>query len=193
MTLVYIVCATVGGTILLLQFLLQLIGFGDFELDADLDAATDADFDFDNSHTDSSSFFKLLSVKTLTAGVAFFGLTGLFVESLGLSLLISLIAGLIAGLVAAIVVAWLMSLLASLHAEGNIHIENAMGRVGKVYLSIPGKSEGRGKVTVIVQNHSMEYDAVTSDGALSTGSEILVIDIVDDHTLNVVSASELEI
>ena len=55
MAVLYIACAAIGGTILLLQFLMTLIGLGgdalDIDLpddvDTDIDVSTDADFDAD--------------------------------------------------------------------------------------------------------------------------------------------------
>lgn len=193
MMTLYLICAVFGATIMLLQFVLQLVGIGDFDHgDASLDLEMDTHVDADGVEHGHSEFFKLLSLRTLVAGCAFFGITGLLFDSLGVGAIpVFLLAGAV-GLGAMVIVAWLMSVLAGLHAEGNLDVQDAMGRLGTVYLSVPGDKTGQGKVTVSLQERSLEFDAFTNDRELKTGESVLVIDVVDDHTLEVVSASAVE-
>jgi hypothetical protein len=193
METLYLICAVFGATIMLLQFLLQLVGIGDFDHgDASLDLETETHVDVDGHEHGHSEFLKLLSLRTLVAGCAFFGITGLLADSLTLGPIIALLLAVAVGLAAMVLVAWLMSVLAGLHAEGNIDVLGAMGRIGTVYLSIPADKGGHGKVTVSLQERSLEFDAITNDRELKTGESVLVIDVVDDHTLEVVSASAVE-
>ena len=192
MMTLYLICAVFGATIMVLQFLLLFVGFGDFDHDPTIDLDIDTDIDVDGEHG-HSDFFKLLSLRTLIAGCAFFGITGLLGDSIGVMapILVFVLAAAV-GLGAMVVVAWLMTVLAGLHSEGNVDTQNTMGRIGTVYLSIPAEKHGQGKVTVSVQERSLEFDAVTNDRELTTGESVLVIDVVDDHTLEVVSASAVE-
>ena len=62
----------------------------------------------------------------------------------------------------------------------------ATGSTGTVYLAIPGERKGAGKVLLTLQNRTVEYQAVTSRGALPTGAPILVVDVVGPDTVDVV-------
>jgi hypothetical protein len=193
MITLYLICAVFGATIMLLQFLLQLVGIGDFDHgDSAIDLEMGGSVDADGHEHGQSEFFKLLSLRTLVAGCAFFGITGLLADSLGVGAIPVFLLAVAVGLGAMVLVAWLMSVLAGLHASGNIDVRGAMGRIGTVYLSIPAEKRGQGKVTVAVQERSLEFDAITHDRELKTGEQVLVIDVVDDHTIEVVSASAVE-
>jgi len=193
MTTFYIICAVFGSTIMVLQFVLQVFGIGDFDdHDPSMDVDYESSVDADGQEHGQSEFFKLLSLRTLISGTAFFGITGLLGESIALAPIFVFLLAAAVGLAAMVVVAWMMSVLIGLHSEGNIDVQGAMGRVGTVYLSIPGDKNGQGKVTVSIQERSLEFDAVTNDRELKTGESVLVIDVVDDHTLEVVSASAVE-
>ena len=66
-------------------------------------------------------------------------------------------------------------------------MENAIGITGSVYLSIPPARSGLGKIHVQVQSRLVEYQAVTSHGEpLPTGARVLVVDVVDSDTVDVV-------
>ena len=80
-------------------------------------------------------------------------------------------------------VAWLMRVLYRLDVQGNVRIEHCIGETGIVYLSIPANQEGAGKVTVSVQNRSMEYAAITENEAIATGTRVEVVGIKDSETL----------
>ena len=63
--------------------------------------------------------------------------------------------------------AWAMRTLMRLRADGTAHIENAIGQSAVVYLTIPGHRAGKGKITVTVQNRTMEYEAETEHEPLA--------------------------
>lgn len=197
----YLVCAGIGATILIIQFLLSLVGFdhhgvdgADFHGDLSIDAAhMDAGhMNVDHGDMESSMFLKMLSIRALISATAFFGLGGLAALEGGLGPWLAFGIACGAGLVAMYIVAWMMRALSSLHAEGNVHVEYALGATGTVYLSIPGQKSGMGKVQVNVQNRTMEYEAVTADDALPTGAPIIVVGIINDDTVEVRSVSNIE-
>lgn len=192
----YLICAIVGGVILLCQFLLTLIGIADgHDVDAGHGPTFDAHHDIGHHDADadhaSSLFFSMLSFRALIAAVAFFGLGGLASMSSGLSGYTSLVGGAAAGSAAMLVVAWLMRTLYSLRAEGTVRIELAVGCTAVVYLMIPGHKTGAGKVTVQMQNRTMEYEAMTVGDALPTGAVVEVIGVLGPDTLEVAPVKNL--
>lgn len=183
MSTVFMICAIGGGVILIIQLAVSVFG---------LDADMDTDLDTDLPTEDSTIFFGILSFKALVAAAAFFGLGGLAGQSAGFGAYASLMAALLPAAVAMIGVAWLMQLLHRLDAKGNVDIRNAVGATGTVYLSIPARREGPGKVTVSVQGRSMEYPAYTAGDAISTGVAVEVIGVTDAGALDVRTAGKEE-
>jgi hypothetical protein len=99
----------------------------------------------------------------------------------------ALVAALAAGvgLAGLVVMGLLMRGLHKLEAEGTVRIQQALGEEAVVYLTIPGKRSGHGKVTVKVQNRLMEYAAVTDNETIPTGTPVEVVDLIDEETLKV--------
>lgn len=174
MTNLFLACAVFGTAVLAIQFVITAIGL---------------DWDDIEPDPDASWFFSVLSLKSLVAAVAFFGLGGLTASGFGASAYLSILSGLVAAAFAMVLVTWLMHLLHDLRSDGTVDIENAVGLTGEVYLSIPAAGSGIGKVTVGVQNRSMEYKAVTDGDALPTGTPVVVVDIPASDTLKVTAVA----
>src|SRR5262249_47132797 len=193
--MVYLTCAIVGGTLLVCQFLLSLLGLGDHH-----DAAGDHDIhdagghDAHGGHDDHDShnswFVGVLTFRSLVAALTFFGLAGLaatvnFNQGPPQSLAIASAVA-----VAALLgVAYLIRSLHRLKADGTVRIERAVGQSGTVYLTIPAQKAGVGKVTVTLQNRTVEYQAVTPHQQLATGRKVVVTAVLGPDTVEVVPAS----
>ena len=195
MTTLFLACAVVGGTLFVCQFLLSALGFAGHG-DA---GGHDAHFDHGGGHSDgahgdhghgSAWFFSVLTFRSVVSALTFFGLVGLATSSAHWSRPASLGAATLAGVAALLLVASLMRGLVNLRDEGTVRIENAVGQTGTVYLTVPGKKGGVGKVTLELQNRSAEYLAVTFQDALPTGSKVVVVDIVGPETLEVIAAPQ---
>lgn len=153
-----------------IQFILSLIG---------IDADVDADFDLDH---DAGIGF--LSVKGFIAFATFFGWTGVAVLSNGGGVAFATILATITGLAAMFLVGYVMLLFHKLQEDGTLKMENALDKVGEVYLKIPGDQKGTGKVQIKVQGSTRELTAMTEElMELPTGSKIRVIDIMDNEIL----------
>jgi hypothetical protein len=205
----FLVCALVGGTLIACQFLLTLIGLGghhDTGGDHDFgghdagghdagghDAAgNDTVHDHHGGSHAASWFLSVLTFRTITAGVAFFGLTGLVLSKADMGPAVSLGGAILAGLAALFAVSWAMRSLSRLNIDGTLYIRRAVGAEGTVYLSIPANRTGVGKVHVTMAGRLVEYKAVTSDIELPTGTKIAVVGIVDQDTLEVIPATSTE-
>jgi hypothetical protein len=192
---VYLFCALAGGTLLVFQVLLALVGLGEhhgFGAEHDFSAGHEVGADHDVSHEvnhdhASSLFVGLLTFRTVVAALTFFGLAGLAAhahnpDEPAITLGIALAAG--AG--ALLLVASMMKALNRLRADGTERIDRAVGRCGTVYLTIPARKEGAGKVTMSVQNRTVEYRAVTPEESLPTGARVRVVSVVGPGTVEVV-------
>jgi hypothetical protein len=220
METVYLVCAAVGGTLIICQFLVTLLGLGghhdvgghdvgghdfgghDFgghdvgghDVGGHAGSGHAAAAHHETGHQGSGPtwFLQLLTFRTLTAASAFFGLAGLACIRLEIEPLPGLVIALAAGGLALVVVGWIMQLLSRLNIDGTVRIERAVGSRGTVYLSVPGARAGVGKVHVNQLNRTIEYKAITAQDHLPTGAKIVVVGIVSADTVEVAPASESE-
>ena len=160
----YMTCAAVGLVIVVLQLALSMFGIGADELDVDFDVDVDGDGDL-----------SFLSLRAFAGFLAIFGLAGWAGTISGWSPAVTaLVAGLCGG-ATFLVVVWLISLQRKLDSSGTLRPENAVGGIGRVYLRIPARDSGRGKITVEIQGRSAEYEAFTHGPELATGSTARVL------------------
>lgn len=192
LTAVFLICAAVGGTILVGQFVMTLAGLGGEGLDMHVDVP-DMHFDTaglgdgDAMHHDSSWFFGIISFRTVVAAITFFGICGMLAKSTGVgSAPFELLIGLIGGVLAMYLVYWMMTGLRKLSEDGTSRIESAIGKIGTVYIPVPANKTAPGKIQVLVQDRLVEYAAVTSGGdKLLTGAKVEVVGVIGQDTLEV--------
>ena len=175
MSAFFLACAILGGGILLLQLIASVVGLGH-----------DAGHDLHGVDL-AEEGLNLFSVRALSAGVAFFGVGGLAGMSTPFRALLAIPLGLVFGGAATVAMGYVTRALLHLEHDGSLRAENAIGSSANVYLSIPAARTGLGKIHVHVQNRLVEYQAVTSHTEpLPTGARVLVVDIVDSDTVDVV-------
>lgn len=181
----FVACAVLGGALLVLQVVLALVG-----LDGHAGHAGDAHLDLDGHAHDGVAHavghgLDLFSARSITAGLAFFGLAGAGAARAGWRPGLAAFCAAVAGLVAMLAVAWIMSQLLRLEDDGTVRVEHAVGEPATVYLTIPGARSGAGKVTLTLQGRTVEYQAVTAGAPLPTGAPVVVVDVVAPDTLEV--------
>jgi hypothetical protein len=188
----YFWCALVGGSLLVIQLVLQIIGLGaEGDLDAGgADVDVDADLDgHDPAHgTAGNVFFGILSFKAMVSFLAVFGLTGLSLENAGLSPFNQVSLAILAGLIAMVIIAYLMRGLHKLGSSGSVVLRNAVGLKATVYLRIPGEGAGRGKITVEIQERTIEMAAVTDGEPIETGRVVRIVEVLPNETARVEAA-----
>jgi membrane protein implicated in regulation of membrane protease activity len=202
-TIIYSVCAVIGGTLLGCQFLMTLLGLGH---DLPDDLPDDVPHDFQFGHADvahdtghghetahhEASFLRLLTFRTVVAALTFFGLAGLAGRSAELPGELALVMALAAGGAAMYCVHWLMQSLRRLKSDGTVRIERALGRAGTVYLRIPAQKAGPGKIQINVQNRTMEYEAMSAHEPLAVGTKVVVVNVLGPDTVEVEPVPEPE-
>ena len=188
----YMYCAAIAGTLLVGQLLLSLIGLGhhadlhDLPTgDIDVDVAADG---FDHG---GEWFAGMLSFRAIVAALTVFGLVGLggsagdrFDPLQTLAIALVAVGGVMYG------VGRLLQSLYQFKSEGTVRIERAVGQTGSVYLSIPGKKAGAGKVTVKVQGRTMQFGAMTPEEDLPTGTPVVVVSVLTPGIVEVTKISE---
>lgn len=131
---------------------------------------------------DSGDAMRLFTLRGIIAFLAVGGWMGVAAIDWKLPDILAVILGIAAGWLALWFVAWIIHAFVKMQQSGNIRVENAVGKDGDVYLTIP--ENGRGKVNVIVQDRLCEMDAVTKAGrAIKTGEKITVVGVTPEGAL----------
>jgi len=175
----FYIMAVPSTFILIIQPILTLLGFdhGDMADGADIDAGGDADDVPDDG-------FQLISIRTVVAFFSLFGWTGVVLAKTGLHIAAVIIFSGLAGLCGMLVVAGILYAVSRLQEEGNLDINNAVGKSATVYLTIPEKRGGTGKVHVVVQERLTELlDVTDDDESIPSGAGVLITDTVDGSTV----------
>jgi membrane protein implicated in regulation of membrane protease activity len=164
------ICAVVGGGLLVLQLLLSVAGVCSHLFDVDAPDGHDGPL-------------HLLSIRALAAGLAFFGLAGMWVQATGGDLWRALAVAAAVGGAATAAVALAMRQMLRLESDGTVRLEQAVGTPATVYLGIPGGT-APGKVHVTIGGRTVECQAV-SQHPLATGTPVVVVDVLGPGTLEV--------
>lgn len=163
-----------------LLFLIQIIitffagDMDSVEAEGDADAAIDDDTGID---------FQFLTLKNLVAFFTIFGWTGIACISGGMNTLPTIFISILSGLVMMTIMASIAYFMGKLTDSGTLNLNNAKGKVASVYLRIPAKRKGTGKVQVKVQG-LQTLDAITdNDEDIMTGALVEIIDVVNNDIL----------
>ena len=168
----FLACAIIGGVLFLFRMVLFFMG-GDGDFDGDM-----GDVDFGD--TDVS--FQFFSLQGLTAAFMMFGLVALAVSRGGWSGIWAVSGGVLAAAITVWVISRIFTGMKRLQSDGTLKYDNAVGKEGKVYLTIP--VDGTGKVTVAVQGSLREFSARSDlDEEIKTGEIIRVVDITSGDIL----------
>ncbi|HSY84548.1 MAG TPA: hypothetical protein VK807_22480 [Gemmatimonadaceae bacterium] len=198
---VFLCCAAAGGAFLVLQFLLGVLGVHHRHhgghhvshhhggrLGGRAGGRAGGRHGAKMARTRWGSY--LTNLQSIAAAFAFFGLGGAAVLSSGAAVWSAVTVGAVAGVAAASGVAALLRSMTAFESDGTLPIDAAIGALGQVYVSIPARQAGRGKVHVTVRDRLVEYEATTNGEALAAGVSVLVTDIDGTDALVVCAVDE---
>ena len=160
----------VSSIIFAFQLLITLLGF-------------DSGADVEVGEADLDAEFSLFSLRSIVAFMLFFGWTGVMVLNNGGTPTRAITLGAIAGTIAMIVIAYLLYHMYKMEESGTVSLLSTIGKEGEVYIPIPSKLNGKGKVQIEVENKLMELVAVTNQEKISTGSKVKVLDVLEKNVL----------
>lgn len=197
--------AVPASLILIIQTILMLIGLGNggegfnpsdtsgldapdsFDTDMSFDGSADIDTDLSNhdiSNPSDIADFRLLSVQSVIAFLTIFGWSGITAISNGMPEWAALLLAAALGFGAMFLVAKIIQWSSKLAQNGTFNVKNLLGESGTVYIPIPEKGKGTGKINISCGERFMEYDAVTEEQeTLKTGTAVRVVDIISGSTL----------
>jgi len=176
-----------ASLVFIIQSILTFIGA---DSGGDMDIDVDATGDFDAVAADAadaashSTGMGLLTFRNFVNFFLGFGWSAILlresIESNSLLLIVSILIGITLVFLVMMLFRWL----GSMQQAGNINVfKSAVGCEGKVYLSVPAARAGIGKVQISINNAVREYEALTDGDALSTGTAIRVVEVLNENTL----------
>lgn len=171
---VYWLIAIPFSVFFVLQTIMSLFGGDVLSTDGDADLAVESDAGID---------FQFLSIKNLVAFFTLFGWVGVLTSSSGMAAIWSVLLAIVAGLLMMLLMATLMYFMSKLTESGTLELKKAIGKTGTVYLTIPAKRAGMGKVQISIQGFQT-LDALTDDETeIHTGAVVEVVDTLNEEIL----------
>lgn len=135
-------------------------------------------------HQGIFSGLNILTVRGVVAFLTVFGWSGLWLSQLGLHPLLAAFLAIQIGVIGMVGVALILRSALRLQYDGTLDLRNAVGRAGTVYLTVPARRGGCGKVNVLVQEQLREFEAVTEEAEpIPTGEKVLVTGLAGEDTL----------
>lgn len=169
--LIYLVMALIGTVFFVLRLLLALFFGGDADVDGDL-ADTGGDGAF--------NLFSLLSILAFFMGAGWMGLTCRV--DWGLNSMVSALSATGFGFALMFMASAMMAFARKLSRSVDYDPETAVGKTANVYMTIPAKGEGRGKIQVTVSGRLKTLDAISAGDRIAEFSSVTVLSVRDDGT-----------
>jgi membrane protein implicated in regulation of membrane protease activity len=161
-----------AGSVALVLVIMAMIGM---DHDEALDALSSGDT------TDSGGIF---SVKPLTGFFLGFGWAGGMAMDQGASVGLAILAAIASGAIMMGIIIAMFRAILSLKSDGTVMIQNALGALGTVYVTIPPAKAAGGQAIISIQGRQETYEAVAdSTSPLPAGTRIKVTAVVGPRTL----------
>lgn len=168
------------GLVFFLQMLLSFAGIhdgGDASDGGGFDHMGDASSGHEGWFGDAGNW---LTIRNLINFMLGFGWGGVAAVSIVGSNLIAVLLAAVIGMAFVYLFFHLSGALMQLNSDKTMKMENAIGKIGQVYLVIPPGATGKGKVLVEIQQTIHELEAIThSSTNIPTGSQVLVESVED--------------
>ena len=176
---VYWAIALITSLFFLVQMVMTFIGIGD------ADADFDADFEFvDGDTLDFGGSMQLFSVRNLINFLLGLGWGGVCWYSVVSNLFLLTILAILTGVVFVYAFLLVYRQMIKLERNGAYNVEDCVGKVVDVYLTIPAARGGAGKVQVSFNGSVQELGAITNnDTPLRSGAKVRVVELVDKSTV----------
>lgn len=158
-----------------IALLLAILGFIGMEHHEALDA-TSADMD----HGGGGIF----SVKPLTGFFLGFGWAGGMALEAGWPMIGAIAAAVAAGGSIMAVIVLMFRAIISMRSDGTVRIQDALGAIGTVYITLPPAKAAGGQVTVNFMGRQETLAALNlANRAVPSGEKIKVVEIIDTRTV----------
>ena len=170
---IFALIAIPSTLVLLVQSVMLIFGAGAGDGGLDLDG--DGIPDTPGSEGDGDGGLALFSLRGIMSMAAVAGWSGLVMHEAEIPLVLTVSLAAAFGFIVMVAIAWFMKLATKLQQNGNLDIGYAIGKVGTVYIPVPPKMNGSGKINLTIQERFVEIDAKTPcDRKLMTGESVKI-------------------
>ena len=170
---IFALIAIPATLVLVVQTVLLLFGVGGLADGIDLDG--DGLPDTPGFEGDGDGGLALFSLRGIMSLAAVAGWSGLVMHEAEMPLGLTVFLAAAFGFLAMVGIAFIMKLASKLQQNGNLDIGYAIGKVGTVYIPIPPKMTGSGKINLTIQERFVEVDAKTPcERKLNTGESVKI-------------------
>jgi membrane protein implicated in regulation of membrane protease activity len=164
-----------AGIVTLVMAILTIVGLGHHEMDFSAHDTPAGD------HADGSS---LLSIKPVTGFFLGFGWGGGIALDYGLSLPVATLAAFANGSILMVALAWVIRAIYSLRSDGTRKINDAIGAIGTVYVTLPPNRAAGGQINVTVSGRLETLPALNASlRSVPSGDKVKVVGVIDASTV----------
>lgn len=175
---VFWVCAVIATLVFIIQFILTMLGMDH----------TDLDVDFDGSDTmDMGNGINLFSIKNMINFFMGFGWAGICLKDSISSPVLLTLASIVVGGLFVLMFMYIFLKTRKLEHDGTMKIKDCLNRTAQVYIRIPAGGEGKGKVQISLNGSVHEFDAITDEDEIPSGTTIKITEVLEGQILKVVN------
>jgi hypothetical protein len=175
------IIAVTATLIMLLFLILMMFGMDDSTYDGGFQ---DSDLNFLSD--EPLSAISGLKIFTIRGALAFFSIGGwtVYIAAPSMHAVFAIILGMFAGAIASFAQAYAFKAAMKLESVGNVDYTRAIGKSATVYIRVPGKRIGKGKVLLHLADRLVEVEAVTDDiEDIIAKKTVQIINLENDTTL----------
>ena len=175
------IIAVTATVIMLIFLLLMMFGMDDATYDGGFQ---DADLDFLSD--EPLSAISGLKIFTIRGALAFLSISAwiIYIFAPVMHIAWVLLLAILLGLTASTLQAYAFRAAMKLESSGNLDYNRAIGKTATVYIRIPQKRTGKGKVILSLEDRFLEVDALTDDESdLLAKTMVDIIGLENDTTL----------
>lgn len=145
----------------------------------------DADAQHPDAVATDHAYFPVLTIRNLVNFLMMFGWTGIaMIRQFQTGVLVTLLVSLVAGTALMFLVAFMFYGVSKLASSGSMVVDQSIvGAEAMVYLKIPARRSGFGKVTVTIHGVQRELPASTEGPELPTGAIVKVAELAKDGSV----------
>lgn len=161
----------------LVAIILMVLAIFGMEHDDAVDAIAAGDVDHDGGGG-------IFSIKPLTGFFLGFGWIGGMALNHGSTLLVATVLAFLAGSGMMSMIVFMFRAILNLKSDGTARIDDAVGAVGTVYITLPPSKASGGQVVVTFRGRQETYSALNNgESVIPSGDKVKVLSVVDGRTL----------
>lgn len=150
----------------------------DFDGGSDIGELADGDFILDGGNPADFSIASMFSVQGVVTFLMVMGWVAIVSINSGANPVVAILIGCGLGVLTMYLVARLMFASRRLTENGTVDIHNAIGETGTVYIPVPPKGKGEGKINLYLQGRFVEVNCISAEEEMiPTGAEVRVTDV----------------